>query len=257
MIKTVIILFLSLSCLPCFALQLKGGVERQELLKMNTVSNLQGLGVSNAQVAVPSKNYSTTTDSAGNFEIPKKFAPPFVLTVKKKGYEPFSLTVKSYGKEPFHLVITEESAKKIAIESDTFHLGDNSYSEHSANAGDFRGRSVGTSYEKSFMVKNLGPNETLHLTIGSLIGVDTKEARRLGQSRVNDAYGSAVKVFFNSNQVANLKINGDNQRISIPKTFVRQNGKNVVKIIAGINQTQRDYVDYDDFEFTNLFLDYK
>lgn len=258
MIKTAIIFLLCFICAPAYSFQLNGAVERQEILKMNTVSdNESGGGVSNAQVSVPSKNYLTHTDSSGKFEIPKNLSPPFVLSVKKKGYEPFSLTVRSYGDAPFHLVINKDSDNKLAIDADTFHLGDNSFSEKSANAGDFKAKSVGTLYEKSFFVKALSSDEKVHLTIGSIIGMDTKEARRLGQTRVNDAYSSSVKVFFNSNQVANLKVNGDNQRILIPKTFIRQNAKNVVKIVAGINQTQHNYVDYDDFEFTNLFLEYK
>jgi hypothetical protein len=257
MIKAAIILLLFL-CLPAQAFQLNGGVERQEILKMNTVSdNTSGLGVSDAKIAIPSKGYTTHTDSSGLFELPPNLSPPFVLSVNKKGYEPFSLTVKSYGDAPFNLMITKNSAAKVAIEADTFHLGDNSYSDKSANAGDFRSRSIGSLYEKSFFVKALAPSENVHLVIGSLIGVDTKEARRLGQTRVTDAYSSSVKVFVNSNQVANLKINGDNQKINIPKTFLRQNAKNIIKIVAGINQTQQNYIDYDDFEFTNLFLEYK
>lgn len=240
------------------AFELNGGVERLEINKMNEVKDSRtGYGVDNAKVAIPSHNYVTYSDSSGKFEMPKDFSPPYVLSVKKQGYEPFSLTVKSYGREPLKIMISKDSANKIAIDADTFHLGDNSFSVDSANAGDFKARSKGIIYQKSFFVKPLTPNENVNLTIGSIIGVDTKEARRLGQTNVTDAYSSPVKIYFNSAEVANLKINGDNQKISIPKSFIRQNAQNIVRILAGVNLTQELYTDYDDFEFTNLFLEYK
>ena len=240
------------------AFQLNGGVEKQEVYKMNTVTDkVSGNVVPNAVVSVPGEGYVTHSDSSGKFELPKNLAPPFVLAVKKDGYQPFSLTVKSYGDTPFHLSITKSSDKKIAVSADTFHLGDNSYSDSSANAGDFRVKSSGNSYQKSFFIKQLSAGEKVLITIGSLIGVDTKEAKRLRQTKVIDAYSSPVKVLLNGKEIGHFKINGDNQKISVPKTFIRQNANNTIEIIAGINQTQNEYTDFDDFEFTNLFLEYR
>lgn len=258
MTRVVIIILLWLILTPANAFELNGGVEKMEIYKMNQVTDTKsGRGVDNAKIAIPSKNYVTYSNPLGKFEMPKNLTPPYVLSVKKQGYEPFSLTVKSYGKAPLKITISKENTNKIAIDADTFHLGDNSFSMNSANAEDFKSRSAGVIYQKSFFVKNLTPNENVNLIIGSLIGVDTKEARRLGQTNVTDAYSSPVKIFFNSNEVANLKINGDNQKIFIPKTFIRQNAKNSIKILTGVNLTQDLYTDYDDFEFTNLFIEYK
>lgn len=258
MMRIFVIIFLCCFCPLAHAFKLNGSVEKQEVYKMNTVSDkASGYAVPNAVVAVPNKGYVTHSDSSGKFELPPNLSPPFVLSVKKQGYQPFSLTVTSYGNTPFNLSISKSSANKIAIAADTFHLGDNSYSESSANAGDFRAKSSGVFYQKSFFVKTLSPGEKVLITIGSLIGVDTKEAKRLHQTKVIDAYSSPVRIFFNGNEVGHLKVNGDSQKISIPNTFVRQNANNVVKIVAGINQTQTDYTDYDDFEFTNLFLEYR
>lgn len=258
MMRVVILIFLFVFCSTAYAFELNGGVQKQEVYKMNTVTDkASGNIVSDAIVSVPNKGYITHSDSSGKFELPSNLSPPFVLSVKKKGYQPFSLTVNSYGDTPFNLGISKSSSNKIAIESDTFHLGDNSYSESSANAGDFRVKSSGVSYQKSIFIKNLEPDEKVTIAIGSLIGVDTKEAKHLHQTKVVDAYSSPVRMFFNGKEIGHLKINGDNQKISIPKTFVRQNANNIIKIIAGINQTQNEYTDYDDFEFTNLFLEYR
>ncbi len=255
------VFFAILICCLCsagFAFELNGSVQKQEVYKMNTVSDkASGYSVADAIVSVPNKGYVTHTDSSGKFSLPPNLSPPFVLAVKKQGYQPFSLTVNEYGETPFNLSISKSSANKLAVESDTFHLGDNSYSESSANAGDFRVKSSGVFYQKSVFIKNLAPDEKVVIAIGSLIGVDTKEAKRLHQTNVIDAYSSPVRIFLNGKEIGNLKINGDNQKISVPKTFIRQNANNIIKIVAGINQTQSDYTDYDDFEFTNLFLEYR
>jgi len=258
MMRVFLTILLCLFCTIACSFELNGGVEKQEIYKMNTVvDKASGYAVSGAQVLIPSQNYKTHSDSSGKFELPKNLSPPFVISVKKPGYQPFSLTAYSYGNVPFNLELAKNASNKIAIEADTFHLGDNSYSDSSANAGDFKAQSTGTLYQKSIFVKNLDQGEGVILTIGSLIGVDTQEAKRLHQTSVIDAYSSPVKIYFNGNEVAHLKINGDNQKISIPRSFVRQNAKNSVKIVAGVNQTQTAYTDYDDFEFTNLFLEYR
>ena len=240
------------------AFQINGGVEKQEIFKMNTVSDkASGYAVENARISIPSSDYATYSDETGKFEMPKNISPPYILSVKKAGYQPFSLTVKSYGKMPLKIVISKNSANKIAISEDSFHLGDNSFSSSSANAGDFKMKSVGIFYQKNFFIKKLGLDEDVDLVIGSIIGIDTKEAKRLGQTNVVNTYSSPVKVFFNSKEIANIKINGDNQKIPIPRSFIKQNAENSVKIFSGINMTQVLYTDYDDFEFTNLFLEYR
>lgn len=240
------------------AFQINGGVERQEIFKMNTVSDkASGDAIENARISIPSSNFVTQSDGSGKFEMPKNISPPYILTVKKSGYQPFSLTVRSYGKVPLSIEISKNSANKIIISEDSFHLGDNSFSSSSANAADFKMKSVGIFYQKDFFIKKLGLGEDVNLVIGSLIGIDTKEAKKLGQTNVVNAYSSPVKIFFNSKEIANIKVNGDNQKISIPRSFIKQNAENSVKIFSGINMTQFLYTDYDDFELTNLFLEYK
>jgi len=263
MIRVITIILLCIFCIitetaETKAFQINGGVEKQSIFKMNTVSDkASGNAVENAQISIPSNDFVTSSDETGKFEMPKNISPPYILTVKKAGYQPFSLTVRSYGKVPLNIEISKNSANKITISEDSYHLGDNSFSSSSANASDFKMKSVGIFYQKNFFVKKLGFGEDVNLVIGSIIGVDTKEAKTLGQTNVIDAYSSPVKIFFNSKEIASIKVNGDNQKIAIPRSLIRQNAENSVKIFSGINMTQFLYTDYDDFEFTNLFLEYR
>ena len=61
--------------------------------------------------------------------------------------------------------------------------------------------------------------------------------------------------FVNGQKIAELKINGDNQKIPIPLKYLNQNSENILKIQTGINQTVTDYMDYDDVEIMNLIVD--
>lgn len=258
-IAIVLLCFFSIVLKPfeANAFQLNGAVEKQSIYKMNTVSDkASGNPVENARISIPSSDFVTYSDETGKFEMPKNLTPPYVLSVKKSGYQPFSLTVRSYGKAPLNVEISKNSLNKITISEDSFHLGDNSFSSSSANAADFKMRSIGTFYQKDFFIKRLGLGEDANLVIGSIIGVDTREAKMLGQTKVINTYSSPVKIFFNGKQIASIKVNGDNQKIPIPKNLIKQNDENTVKILAGINQTQVLYTDYDDFEFTNLFIEY-
>lgn len=233
--------------------QLSGGVET--VTKLSSQVTESSNPVSGAQVSIPSYDFSTITTSNGKFEIPKNFSPPYVLTVKKAGYEPFSLTVTSLSK-PLKIEISKNSPNKLVIEDNTYHLGDNSFSENSANAGDFRTKSMGTSYTKPFSIKPIRANQKVFLKIGSIIGLDTKEARRLGQNSISFAYSSPARVLLNSTPIAQLKINGDNQKIKLPNSLLLPNAKNTITIISGTNQQQSSYEDYDDFEFSNLIIEY-
>ena len=80
-----------------------------------------------------------------------------------------------------------------------YHIGDDNYSENSANAAEFRIKAIGPFYTKNFQFKTLAANEDAYLVIGSVIGIDTKMARDMGQSKVKTAYASAPQIFFNGN----------------------------------------------------------
>ncbi|MCD7739997.1 MAG: hypothetical protein LUH11_01420, partial [Candidatus Gastranaerophilales bacterium] len=78
-----------------------------------------------------------------------------------------------------------------------------------------------------------------------------------GQSNVLKAYSSPPELYFNGNKISEIKINGDNQKINIPRGLIKQNQKNNVTIKTGHNLYKTSSIDYDDIEFTNLILEVK
>lgn len=252
-IFAVLILF-SLN-LSCFSAKLTGEVSQQGVLEKNTVIEKNtGAGVDNAQISIPSKHFSTMTDSSGGFNIPQSMIPPYIMSVKKNGYKPFTLTVTDQSlSAPLILQIEKDDSSSLTIDSDMYHLGDNDYSANSANAGDFRVQSIGPFFNKQFRIT--AGKQNFCLRIGSIIGVDTKEAVRLAQSKVIFSYSSPVCIYINAKKIGEIKINGDNQRIPIPKNALKYNDMNEVRIATGINLFQHSYTDYDDIEFMNVSIE--
>ena len=135
------------------------------------------------------------------------------------------------------------------------HIGDNSFSPRSANAQDFSLSSSGPFYSKDFKLKLINAGQELFLIIGSIIGIDTVHAQRLGQSKVLTAHSSAPEIFFNGNKIAEIKINGDNQKIKIPFGLIKQNEQNNLTIKTGRNLYKTSDIDFDDIEFTNILFE--
>ena len=79
----------------------------------------------------------------------------------------------------------------------------------------------------------------------------------MGQSKVKTAYASAPQVYFNGNMIAELNLNGDNQQIKIPRNLIKPNQENQLTIKSGRNLFQMAYIDYDDIELMNLFIETK
>ena len=93
------------------------------------------------------------------------------------------------------------------------------------------------------------------MVIGSIIGIDTNLARSIGQNKISNAFASPPEVFFNGNRISEIQINGDGQKIKIPPALVKRNDVNEVTIKTGRNLMQTAYIDYDDIEFMNLFIE--
>ena len=179
-----------------------------------------------------------------------------ILTVKKDRYKPFSMTVneKTFDK-PIEVSIEKSNAHDISIDSDMYHLGDGSYSDNSANAGEFHSSATGPFYTKKFNLRNINLKTPVYLVIGSIIGIDTLMARTMGQNRSPNAYASPPEVYFNGNKIAEIQINGDGQKIKLPANLIHRNGQNEVTIKTGRNLMQTSYVDYDDIEFMNIMIE--
>ena len=205
--------------------------------------------IGNAKITIPKYNYSTYTDSEGNFNL-GNINSPTILSVQKEGYRPFSLTVSSNStaSKPLVMGIEKSDVSDIIIESGMVHIGDDNYSVSSANAGNFRLKSSGPSFSKEFILDS----GNSYLVIGSILGIDTLMAKTMGQNRILNAYASPPEVYFNGAKIAEIQLNGDNQKIKLPSNLIRPKQKNQITIKAGRNLMQTAYIDYDDIEIANL-----
>ncbi len=212
--------------------------------------------IGNAKITLPKYNYSTYSDSNGNFSVDKNIDDTTIMSIEKEGYRPFSLTVNrlSSVSKPLVLGIQKSNVSDIVIESSMLHLGDDNYSDASANAGNFRLNSIGPSYSKNFIMKSSTLRSQNYLVIGSILGIDTLLARTMGQNSITTTYASPPEVYFNGVKIAEIQLNGDNQKIKLPNNLIRPEQSNQVTIKVGRNLMQTAYLDYDDIEIANLSI---
>lgn len=254
-LSIIIVLFFITS--PSLATTFQGGVSEQghgnssRIVDRNT-----GLGIEGAKISIPKQKYSTQTDSHGYFELNTQINGPTIMSVQKEKYKPFSVTINDQTlSAPIVIGIEKTSADGMVLDSNMYHLGDNNFSDLSANAGEFRMESIGPFYTKRFLLKNVKLNKPIFLVIGSIIGIDTDLARSIGQNKITNAFASPPEIFFNGNKISEVQINGDSQKIKIPPMLIRKNQVNEVTIKTGRNIMQTAYIDYDDIEFMNLFFE--
>ena len=241
-----------------YCAQIKGYAEKQGItMKVNkVVDSTNGMPISSAKINIPSKNYSTITDEQGNFHLQADINSPTIMSIQKDGYKPFSLTMDKYAMaKPIVIGIEKSTPADIVIEQNLLHLGDNNFSESSANASEFRTFSTGPIYKKYFKIPSINYAQNAYLIIGSVIGIDTKMAVDLGQSKVQTTYSSPPEIFLNNAKIADLKINGDHQEIKLPTNLVKSGANNEIMIKTGQNLFQQSYVDYDDIELMNLSIE--
>ena len=245
--------------LPAFSGIFQGGVEKNGMLGSNKIyDSTTKAPIKGAKITLPQENYKTYTDSNGNFELDADINGQTVMAIEKPGYKPYSVTVdKNLANKPIILGIEKATAKDIVVDTNMFHLGDNSFSDLSANAGEFQVQSIGPYYSKQIKIPSVAPGSKLTLIIGSIIGIDTLMAKTMGQNKVTSAYASAPEVYFNGNKIADIQLNGDRQKIKIPYSLIRQNQLNEITIKTGRNLMQTSHVDYDDIEFMNLSVETK
>ncbi len=250
----VLISFLSV---PAYSATFQGGVTEQgtsgssRIIDKNT-----GEGIGGADITLPKQNYSTKTDNNGFFELDTQINGPSIMSVKKPNYKPFSVTIDERTlNAPIVVGIEKSNASGKAIDTNMYHLGDNSYSDLSANAGEFAMQAIGPFYTKRFTLKNIDITKPVYMVIGSIIGIDTAMARSMGQNKIPNAFASPPEVYFNGNKISEIQLNGDGQRIRLPKNLIRKNQVNEITIKTGRNLMQTAYIDYDDIEFMNIFIE--
>jgi ferredoxin len=93
------------------------------------------------------------------------------------------------------------------------------------------------------------------IRFGTIIGLDTKKAKLIGQNKIAKVYSSPAEIFVNGNRIGTLEINGDNQEILIPKNLLKEKNELVIK--TGRNLFQTEYIDYDDIELANIRVEIK
>lgn len=211
--------------------------------------------IANAQVSLPKQGYKTTTDENGDFKLEAHFIGDTIMSVKKDGYRPFSLTInEQIAAQPMVVGIQKSRATDLVIDADMMHLGDNNYSAESANAGEFKVKAIGPFYTKVFKMSANTLAYRNFLVIGSIIGIDTAMARAMKQNSIQNSFASPPEVFFNGTKIAEIQLNGDNQKIRLPNNLIRPDQSNEITIKTGKNLMQRNYIDYDDIELMNLSI---
>ncbi len=211
--------------------------------------------IAGAQISLPKQNYSTKSDQNGNFNLDANFSGNTIMSVEKDGYKPFSLTIDEHiAAKPMILGIQKSNGKEVVIESAMLHLGDDNYSAGSANSDQFKLKAIGPFYTKTFRMSANTLSLTNFLVIGSIIGIDTAMARSMGQNSIRNSFASPPEVYFNGTKIAEIQLNGDNQKIKLPNSLIRADNINEVTIQTGKNLTQHAYVDYDDIELMNLSI---
>ena len=241
-----------------YATTFTGGVSKVGQQESNRVIDSKTKqGVEFAKISIPQKNFRTYTDGNGNFELPKiQITQPTIMNVEKDGYRPFSLTINNNSSlnNPMKVEIVKSEAADISLDTQILHLGDDNFSKNSANASDFKLRSIGPYYSKDFIMTQNAKKSTNYLVIGSIVGLDTKLAKSMGQNRISTAYSSPAEVYFNGRKIGELQINGDGQRVRIPNSLIKADLPNQITIKTGQNMMPSDHIDYDDIEIMNLSI---
>lgn len=252
-----LIILMMLSFLPINGATFQGGVSEQGASNSSRIIDKQtGLGIGGADVSLPKQNYRTKTDNEGYFELDTQINGPSIMSVKKENYKPFSMTIDEKSMNaPIVVGIEKSNASGQALDTNMYHLGDNSFSDLSANAGEFTMQAIGPFYTKRFTLKNINIAKPVYLVIGSIIGIDTAMARSMGQNKIPNAFASPPEVYFNGNKISEILLNGDGQRIKLPKNLIRKNQVNEITIKTGRNLMQTAYIDYDDIEFMNILIE--
>jgi len=243
-------------CCPVFCAVFEGGVEKTGMGTSSVILDAQtNQPVDNVKITLPKQKFTTYTDENGAFNLSAKLNAPSILSIEKEGYRPYSITVdKSVAENPIVVSIEKSSADDVVVTSGWYHLGDNSFSPNSANCNEFQAQANGSFYTKTFNIAQSSIASKYILIVGSIIGIDSLMAQKMGQNNVKVAYASPPEIFLNGIKVANIELNGDGQRFELPKNILRKGMDNELMIKTGRNMSQINHIDYDDIEFMNLSI---
>ena len=240
---------------PILAEVMRAQIDHNDLnYKNKVVDSKTQVGLSNAKITIPDLNYTTYSDKDGLFQLNANVNDKTVLFVEKDGYKIFSLTIdNNVLKNPLKLGIEKSSPFDMYLSQGIIHLGDNMFSDNSANSKDFRLGANGSYYAQRFDRPNASSKQNVVVRIGTIIGLDTKKAKQSGQNRVAKVYSSPAEVFVNGHKIGILDLNGDNIEIQVPKSVLKNSNELVIK--TGKNLFQTNYIDYDDIELANISIE--
>ena len=255
--KKIIYIFICVICFSnaMYAQKIMGKIDHNDLnYKNKIVDSKTNKPLSNVKITIPEFDYVTYSDENGSFKLNIDVVDKAVMFLEKDGYKVFSLTVdNNVFKSPLKLGIEEVSPFDMQISQGVIHLGDNMYSDNSANSSEFRLSANGHYLSKVFERPQFNNTQEVIIKIGTIIGLDTKKAKQNGQNRIVKVYSAPSEVFVNGNKIAILELNGDNVEILIPKSILKET--NELIIISGKNLFQTAYTDYDDIEIANLRIE--
>ncbi|MDX2273059.1 MAG: dockerin type I domain-containing protein [Cyanobacteriota bacterium] len=248
------------------------------------VDRLTGKPLSNVEVEVPGAGVAVRTDAQGRFQLPESLPDDQILVAKLENYVPYSQTTQQGQSLQLQLDRLDPTTT-LLLQTDVVHLGDDAYSPNSAGADQFRLKTQGTELTRSFSLSRL-PTQPPSLRIGSLIGLDTPEAARAGQTRLVESDMTPLAVELNGVQVSTIAVSGNDLRIPLPlnhlrvglNTVILRTGKTYHPSIAQRGQQvpvsipllggnlrigiplesripRRDLLDYDDIELANIVID--
>jgi len=123
----------------------EGGVSAEGRgMSSRIVDRATGNGISGVKISLPKQNYSTKTDSDGYFELDTHINGTSILSVQKDNYKPYSVTVTDQTiSAPIVIGIEKSNKSDLVVDSNMYHLGDNNFSDLSANAGEFKMQAIG------------------------------------------------------------------------------------------------------------------
>jgi Dockerin type I domain/CarboxypepD_reg-like domain len=243
------------------------------------IDKATGQPLAGVRVSLPDEGVTVITDAQGRFQLPRS-ATGKILTAKASQYAPAAVT-NQQGKN-FELQLEKLSPRLQVIDDELHHLGDGNYSASSANASDFRLRNQGYRYMRIFTLSQL-PQGDMSLRIGSLIGLDTHQARQAGQSGLNQNQQDGLKIFLNGQLINQIYLNGDNILVPLPRWLLRSgtnqlaietprrvidsgmgfsdDGGGILGLLRGLGiggmrmNNGIGAIDYDDIEFAHLVLE--
>ena len=88
---------------------------------------------------------------------------------------------------------------------------------------------IGPFYSKIISIPNTDTNKQAVIVLGSVIGLDTKLAKELGQNAILSVYSSPLEIIFNGQKIGELNMNGDNQQIIIPNILLKPKNELIIR----------------------------